>query len=456
MKGSAYFKLPVYWLAGIAILTALLGWAHTVTISPATSEVLLAHRETLETQEGKSLIPPASEIDLVEGDWVQAARLRQKVGFINLGFSVLVNIGLLIAFLWTGYSARLRDLYRPIARSRTIQLALYAITFLVLVALFNLPISYLTSFYLPHLFQLSTITADLWVRDFLLDLGVSLVVSVPVFLAFYWLLNRFPRTWWLLLTALLIPFIIFVNYVWPLTVDPLFNTYEPLEKGVVREQTAELAARAGVAVADIYRVDMSRRTLEGNAFVSGLGASKRIVIGDNLLDHFTPEEVVFIVGHELGHYVLQHRWLGVAGNVIEAFLTVLIIWRLLPWFVRRWGRRWGITAVGDVATYPLIALVLLLFPLISAPASNGFSRYIEHQADAYAVNITEDPGSGITSLTKLGYQNLSVPQPPAVIEFWFYSHPSIIHRIQFFETCHLSAEQSGGEPGTVENSASGY
>ena len=113
-------------------------------------------------------------------------------------------------------------------------------------------------------------------------------------------------------------------------------------------------------------------------------------------------------------------------------------------FVRRWGKRCGITAVGDVAAYPLVALVLLLFPLISAPAFNGFSRYMEHQADAYAVSLTEDPESGITSLTKLAYQNLSVPQPPAIIEFWFYSHPSIMRRIQFFETYPLST--GNGEP----------
>ena len=429
----AYTKVPILLLAGIALGAVLLGWGYTITIGSETGEVLRRHRETLQTQNGESLIPSASAIDLRQDDWVTAAQTRQTVGLVNLGYAVLANVGLLLALLWSGYSARLREFYQRVSRFRGVHWLLYAITIVILVELLNLPIVYLTSFYVPHLFKLSTITTGLWAQDFLLNLGIFLAFFVPVILVFYWLLNRFPRTWWLWLTLFLIPFFTFVTYVWPLAIQPLFNTYEPLEDVAVRAEAEPLLARTGVQVEDIYRVDLSRRTLEGNAFVSGLGSSKRIAIGDNLLDHFTPEEIAFVVGHELGHYVLGHLWLIVATDVLSAFLMIMIIRWLLGWSVRRFGHRWGITAVGDVATYPLVALVVFLVPLLSAPAFNGFSRYKEHQADVYALDLTQDPEAGITSFTKLAYQGLSVPQPPALVEFWFYTHPSIQHRIEFLE-----------------------
>ena len=433
MTLAKYITIPVYLFAATAVAAVFLGWAYTAVISSDTKDALGEHRERLELQDGESRIPDVSEIDLVEDDWVRVAQVRQRVSLVNLAYVIVANLGIVVVLLWSGYSALLDDLFRTVTRFRLVHWALYLVVMVALLQILTLPVAFLQSYYLPHLFEVSTTTVGLWSKDFVVTLGFHLLFNVPAILVFYGLLNRFRRTWPIWLTALALPYFLLIGYVWPLAVAPLFNTYEPIDDAEVRERATELTAKAGVSAADIYSVDLSRRTLEGNAFVSGLGASKRIAIGDNLLDHYTPAEVGFVIGHELGHYAEKHILYLIAADVLRSLVVFLVLWPLLGWYVRRFGALHGVTSIRRAAIYPLVAAALLLLPFVTAPAYNAVSRYVEHRADVYALNLTDDAEVGVASFKKLAYQGLAVPEPPAAVKFWLYSHPPISERISFLE-----------------------
>ncbi|MSQ11194.1 MAG: M48 family peptidase [Dehalococcoidia bacterium] len=428
-----YARLPGLLFSAVTLLAVLLGLAFFLTVGPQTRDVIREHRATLVTDDGLSRMPPASLIDLQNDPWVHAAKTRFAVRYVNLLFTVLATAGVLLALVLSGYSARLRTLCEQLTRPRTVRLLLFLLTMTVLIQLLLLPLAFLSSFYLPFLFGTSTITGGLWLQDFALDLAVTLLLQLPVFLVLYWLMARFTRTWWAWMTALAVPFFIVVVYLWPLAVEPLFNSYTLVDDPAIRGRIERLAERAGVSVEDVSRVDLSRRTLAGNAYVSGLGPSKRIAIGDTLLEHYTPDEVAFVVAHELGHSAEAHLWWAVGGQAAVAFAVFLGTWLLLRWYAGRPGPRHGITRSSDVATYPLIVLVLFLSPIVLGPAFNSASRYLEHRADAYALRLTGDPEAGIASFKKLAYQGLSVADPPEVLKVWFSTHPSIKERIGFLQ-----------------------
>ena len=206
----------------------------------------------------------------------------------------------------------------------------------------------------------------------------------------------------------------------------------PLPPGPLRAQIEALAAKAGIPNAPIYVVDKSRQTHETNAYVTGIGSSARIVLWDTMLPPRMPQDqVMAIVGHEMGHYVLKHLYWGFLLTVLGLLLALPLAQLFAEWLLRRFGPRWHLGGLTDYAATPALLLTVSLFSFLTAPITNGVSREVEHQADTYGLKITGNGPAMARAFVSLSEQNLSDPNPPPFIKFWLFTHPPLQERINF-------------------------
>ncbi len=347
--------------------------------------------------------------------------------FIGAAYSLLA----LWAMLASGLSARLRRIVQPLRYSLLRLLGYYLLLTLVLL-LVHAPLTFYSGYWLPHAYGLSSESFGVWLGDVLKSVGVSILTTVPILWLLFWLIGRFPRRWALWFWGALIPLIAFGIFATPLIVDPLFNRFTPLPPGPLRTQIEALAAKAGIPNAPIYVVDKSKQTHETNAYVTGIGASARIVLWDTILPPRMPQDqVLAIVGHEMGHYVLKHLYWGFLLTVTGLLLALPLAQKFVDWLVRRYGPRWRIDGLTDHAATPALLLTVSLFTFLLAPVTNGVSREVEHQADAYGLKITGNGPAMARAFVTISEQNLSDPNPPPFITFWLFTHPPLQQRIDF-------------------------
>ncbi len=337
--------------------------------------------------------------------------------------------------LATGLSAGLRDRAAGIAPRRLGPTMPYTLGAIVLSALASLPLSYLSSFVLERRYGLSNQSRRAWLGDQAKRLGVGVALGLPLAQAVYWVMRRYPRRWWMILSTLTVPFTVVLGSLAPVLILPLFNRFEPLKDRALAERIKRLAASQGVQVADVLQMDMSRQTNKANAFFTGFGRTRRIVLGDTLLQEFTPDEVEVVMAHELAHQVHRDLWKGIGVGTLSTVVTSYVVKRLAPPLIRRWGPRFGLDVeqgVGDVAAMPLLALLLGLVSLLLSPLQNAWSRrLVEHAADRYALDLTRNPRAFVGAMEKLGRMNLADPAPPALVKHLLYSHPPLQERIDF-------------------------
>jgi STE24 endopeptidase len=259
-------------------------------------------------------------------------------------------------------------------------------------------------------------------------LALSLPLELAGILGIYLLLAVAPATWWLWTSLAILFFTVLLANLAPVIFLPLFFKLTPLPEGNVRQRALALAATAGTRVRGIYSMNMSAKTTTANAMVIGLANTRRIVIGDTLLDRYTDDEIAVVVAHELGHQV--HR--DIPKLIVMQTLTTLCglgaVSLVLRLVVRNVSLYHGL---ADPATMPLLAAVFGVFALIFLPLTNGFSRRVEHQADVYALSTTRDPEAFIGAMTRLANQNLAELDPPRAVEFMLYNHPSIGRRLAY-------------------------
>jgi STE24 endopeptidase len=233
----------------------------------------------------------------------------------------------------------------------------------------------------------------------------------------------------------MIPFTIILSNLAPVLILPLFNKFEPIKDRALAERIKALAAAQGVTIADVLQMDMSKQTRKANAFFTGIGNTKRIVLGDTLLAEFTPDEIEVVLAHELGHQVHRDLWKLIGLGAATTALTAWAVDRLGPPLIERYGRRFGLDparGVGDVAALPLLSLLLNALSLLLLPIQNGISRnLIERPADRYALELTGKREAFVGAMEKLGRMNLADPQPPALVKYFLHSHPTLQERIAF-------------------------
>ncbi len=305
----------------------------------------------------------------------------------------------------------------------------YVAVLLTIYSLIMLPYSWWKGFYLEHKYELSNQTFLNWIWDEITSFALSLLLGIIVFEIFYALMRGAGSYWWVWAACAWIILQVILGMLFPVLILPLFYKTGPLERPDLQEKLEELAKKAGVSVLGMYRLDMSEKTKKANAMMAGFGKTKRILLGDTLLDKFTDGEVVSVLAHEFGHFFHKHIWqlmviasllafggMWLADKIIYKFASILNI---------------GGTQIADIATLPLLLFALTLFGLITMPITNIISRYFERQADMYALKSTNDVGSFISAMERLADQNLSNREPHPAIEFLMHSHPSIAKRVKF-------------------------
>lgn len=308
-------------------------------------------------------------------------------------------------------------------------LAAFAVALYALAELLNFPLQFISSFVLEHQFKLSDQSIDSWMIDQAKHIMISASISIPAIILCFCIVRKFHRHWFLPLWLLLSVSIASITFIEPLLFAPAFNKFTPLPASRLRSGIERLCHESGIMHPTILIADKSRQTKKLNAYVSGLFSTKRVVLYDSLVKDVPEDEILSVVAHELGHYRLKHVAMGVALSIIALlpllWFTEFCVNRLLP----RLPASWDIKTSYDPCLIPLVFIALWILPLIFAPFPNAVARYVEAEADSYSLRLTQNPLAAARMFRTLSLHNLSDPAPPELIEFWFFSHPSLKHRI---------------------------
>ncbi|CAN5213381.1 M48 family metallopeptidase [soil metagenome] len=367
-------------------------------------------------------------LDTVPADKRARSDAYFEGGYWLILWNFLLAAAISILLLQSRISARLRDWAERKSRFKAVQVALYAIPYILLASLLAFPFTVYESFYREHAYEMATQTFGAWFGEQLTGLIVSLVFGTAALIGLYAVFRRAPRTWWLWDTGVVLLFMMFGMLIGPVYIQPLFNTYKPITDPAISEPILELARANDIPVTQVYEVDASRQTKRISANVSGFLGTTRIALNDNLLTQCTLPEIRHVMGHEMGHYVLNHTrtLLLLFGSFF--FLSFLAAKLTFGWAVSRWGERWGVRGIADPAGLPLLVLILAATQFVLTPFRNTTIRTIESHADMFALNSAREPDAAAQVSLKLGaYRKLD---PGPVEEFIFFDHPSGRARIR--------------------------
>jgi Zn-dependent protease with chaperone function len=366
-------------------------------------------------------IPEPSELA------IRYHRTGNALWLIGIGF----NLAVPAALLWFGWSAGLRNLARRIARGWVGTLLAYVALLLLVLAAAALPLDFYLGYIRQHAYGLSNQTIAKWTADALTSLALTMVAGPALAVVPYALLRHSPRRWWLWAGVAMLPILIAVFIVVPVWIAPLYNEFTPLTDKALEARILEQASRAGIEGGRVYEVEKSVDTRTLNAYVTGFGAAKRIVLYDTLLEKLTPDEILFVLGHEMGHYALRHVLVLLVVDWVLVLFSFWVIHRWAGGLLRRFGRRFGFDRLDDPASAPLLLLLASLVGLIVQPAILALSRLEEREADRFGLELTQNNRAAATAFVKLQQENLSVPRPAPLYQFWRSGHPTLAERITF-------------------------
>jgi len=348
------------------------------------------------------------------------------------------GIAVLLLVLRLRIAARLGAWATRTTRRRFLQACLFAPAFLLVLALLELPLT-VWSHVVERRFGLSVQGWGSFARDWALGQGLTLLLGTFLVWLLYVMLRRSPRRWWLWTWLAMMPVLLVIVFATPVVIEPLFFRFSPLtaRDPALADRLHAIARRGGedIPLDRMFVMDASAKLRSVNAYVTGLGASKRVVVWDTSLAAMTDREIAFVFGHELGHYVLHHVVLGLAlgaaGLLLSLFAGAVLLGRL----VRRWGARLGIGTPADFASLPLI-LLLLALGFVSSPVNAAISRHLEHQADAFGLRalegvVDDPPQAAAHAFQRLGEIDLAEPAPSRLVVLWLYDHPPIADRVAF-------------------------
>jgi STE24 endopeptidase len=354
-----------------------------------------------------------------------------RSGNVLWGVSTALSLLIPALLLYSGLSARLRSAAVRLGRSWLPSLMLYAVLFTIVAALLGLPLAYYADFVREHAYGLSNQTLAKWAGDWLKGValgavGLALVLWIP-----YLLLRRSPRRWWLYAGLATAPIAALMLIITPVWIDPLFNHFGPMENRDLEQRILRLADRAGIPGSRVYEVRKSVDTKTINAYVTGFGSTKRIVLWDTILAKLDSNQVAFVTAHEMGHFVLGHVRTFIAVLTGLALLSLYVVHRLAHRLINRNVSRFGFNSLSDPASLPLLALLATAVSLVATPAVLAYTRHQEHEADRFALELTRDNYAGATTFVRLQQENLALPRPGMWYMLWRGSHPSLGERVDF-------------------------
>ena len=355
------------------------------------------------------------------------AKTYEKIKLILSISETIIYIALILFLIFGGWSIQLRDLATGWAGNIYLQLIIFMGLLGAILSVFSIPLSFISGFWMEHHYDLSNQTICAWLWEKIKAFLIGIVLSLPLLLLFYYLLSNFPDTWWLWMATALFIFSVLISRIAPIVIMPLFYKFEKLDNEDIIKRMEKLAAEGRFKLDGVYRFNMSKTTKKANAAFTGIGKSKRIILGDTLLDEFSLDEIESVFAHEVGHYVHKHLMINVAIGTLSSYLSLFIAHVIYNYSITPLG----FSSQADLAALPLLFLVLTVISLISSPLTNMLSRAHERQADTYVLKKSSNPSAFLSALKKLAKTNLSDESPHRIIEFLFHSHPSINKRIKF-------------------------
>ena len=354
------------------------------------------------------------------------AGIKRRLFFVDLALAVL----LVLALLFLGWSVGVRDWAESISSgSPWLVVALYSVALGAGYTLLSLPLGFYAGHVLPHRYGLSTQSLGGWASDTVKELAITAVFGLGAMEVLYWLLRTLPGWWWVVMAGMAWLFMVAMTQLAPVLLMPLFYKFRPLEDAELVARLTRLAEGVGAKVRGVYVMDMSSRTTAANAMLTGLGATRRIILGDTLLGNYTYDEIETVLAHELAHHVHNDLPRGLAAEAAILLASMGAAALLLDWGVPAFGFR----GIDDVAALPLFMVALAVVGIVAMPLANFLTRRMERAADRYAIRATGKPHAFRSVMLKLAGQNLAEAEPPAWVRLLFHSHPTIAERVAFAE-----------------------
>jgi STE24 endopeptidase len=350
----------------------------------------------------------------------RAKEYNRKKVLIEIEETMLL-IAFLALFMTCGWSVSLKEFLSHFTSSFWILNGLYSLMFFLLIKIVSFPLDYYSGYMLEHTYQLSTESFSSWITDELKGLVVSLLFSLIIVEIVYGMIHVSPALWWLITALVLNIIIIIMIKLAPLILMPIFFKFRQVSDPDLRERIMRLTEKVHTRINGIFEMNLSKKSKSANAALAGLGRTRRIILSDTLLKDYSHDEIEVIMAHELGHHVYHHLWKGIFIQSTMVLFLLFVISRSmnkgLGWF--------QLSGIDDIAGLPYLTFISILFSLIFLPLTNLYLRHLEYQADQYGVEVTGKRAVFIQALEKLALQNLSDREPNPIIEFIFYSHPSI-------------------------------
>ncbi len=349
-------------------------------------------------------------------------------GYWLLLWNFLLGAAITILLLASRLSARLRDFAERRTKFKALQVAIYTVSYVLIAAVLSFPLTVYQLFYREHQYGFATQTFGPWFVEQMIGLVVALIASTIALVVLYSVFRRAPRSWWIWGTLVAVVLSFIGNFIAPVYVEPLFNTYKPLTDPKIRDPILAMAQANEIPVKQVFEVDASRQTTRISANVSGLLGTTRIALNDNLLKQCSLSEIRAVMAHEMGHYVLNHGAKLTIYFGIMALFGFGIARLVFDWALRRWGQRWDVRGIADPAGFPLLILLFATFAFLMTPVLNSIVRVTEREADQFGINTSREPdGEAKVALKLAAYRKLD---PTPLEEFIFFDHPSGRARIQ--------------------------
>lgn len=429
---------------GVSLLSILLLSLAAIAQTPAPAPTPAA-TPTVTAPSGPTMsytLPP---------DKLAKAKALYDLGGRLLIFGTIYGFAILLAILYFGVAARYRDWAEKASKYLFVQTLIVVPLLLVTLNVLHLPLRA----YYHHVslqYGLSVQGWGSWFGDVLKGEGITMTIYILAIWLLIWLIRNSPRRWWFYFWLIILPFAVFFLIITPVVIDPMFNKFEPLEKNNAQlvGDIERVTQRGGLAIPRerMFLMKASEKVTTLNAYVTGFGPSKRVVVWDTTIQKTGTPEILFVFGHEMGHYVLNHIVIGMVLGAIGLLVGLYLLYRLCGWFLRHFGQRWRIRELGDLAVLPMFLLIFSILTFLERPIESTITRQIEHNADVYGLEVThginaDSQEAAAHAFQVLGELSLDYPYPNKLLVFWYYDHPSIPDRVRF---AHDYDPWSKGEP----------
>ena len=356
------------------------------------------------------------------------SKIRNLLFFLSIPFEWLFYLFVLLL----GLSKAFQKWADSTAKYRWLRTPIYFFWLSIVSFIATFPLSYI-SHELSKKYGISTQSFVSWMKDELIDFWVGFGTMLIIVLVLYWLIKKSTKRWWLYAWFLSIPFSLFIAFIQPVVIAPLYNDFYPLKNKELEAEILEMAEKADIPAHNVFEVNMAEKTNALNAYVSGIGSNARIVLWDTTLNQLEKPEILFIMAHEMAHYIEKHIYYNLAESLLFSLFGLYFTAKIMNWIMERYGAALKISSLQDISSLPLLLMILSMLMFFSSPLSNFISRYQETRADHYAIEMTNDVQSGISTFQDLTKAGLSQVNPPFLVKVFRYSHPTMLERISTLE-----------------------